>query len=1228
MKRVTQLATAFFIGLMGARAQTSSCSDVVGYVSSKNQGSVGNFHLSIGHEEKAAQTYYYSGPGKITKVRVYGSAGASGGVPLRVHVYTIDQLGRPKQEVSYADGVFWSSDNADGYISISLPSGGTFVEQDFAIGVTVLNTWPYGTDFQLSYTGDGEGLNQDLASVAGTSTGDNWTSAIDNFDKDGDFYLVPEMAHFLTPMISASTHCLAVGSPIQFANESAFTRDSMFNRITENGYAGSASLYNWNFGDGSATSNSISPSHSYATAGAYTASLTVAVDGWSGLCTNTYQFPVSVGLSAGVNNVINTTCYGDNNGSIAAASSGGTAPYQFSLDGYHFQSLNTFSSLNAGTDTLIVKDALGCLNTAIFSINEPSHIHLTTISTTNANCGASDGAILATAAGGTGTLMFKLNNGMYQSSGAFSNLASGTYLLTVKDANGCLEETRILVNNFGSPALSLTSKTNVSCNGYADGSIQVAASGGTGTHQFSIDGGTTFQTTGNFTGLTAGTYSVLVRDAAGCGQGLNITINQAMPISFDASTFAASCAGMSDAGLTVHSVTGGIGTFVYNIGTGAYQSSPQFQNLSAGTITVHVKDAAGCISTESFTINPTPAVVSSASSTAASCNGLADGAVLISANGGNGSYSYSLNGGIYQSVASFQGLAAGTYTFAVRDIQGCTVQSTIAVTQPSAIQASLSSTSATCGVNNGGILAVGSGGSGSGFEYSLDGNSFNTTGIFNALSAGTYYITIKDGSSCERIFAKSVADANGPVIQMVGSTDVACHGGQDGSISVNSVTGGTGTLMYSINGQNWVSGAAFSGLSAGEYSVFVKDANGCIGTSSLSIVEPDAFVITKNVTDASCHAGTNGAITVFAAGGSGALAYSIDNGATYQSSSSFTNLMAGIYKITVRDVAGCTGSIFVTVHEPSPITFITGVLNVTCHGDANGAISVSASGGAGNFLYSIGGDSYQSSTVFNGLSGGLYPIFVKDANNCASVHFVSVHEPDSLELHANIFQVSCAGGNNGAIDISVTGGAGNNTFMWSTDATLADLFDLTSGEYILEVTDQNGCTTIESFSVTEPQFPLVVNAVISGTDANTGAIDATVTGGTAPYAYNWGSSGNTEDIDSLIPGTYILTVTDASGCISSGQFTVQNTAGIQVITDASDSFKVYPNPASDIVHLEWLEKQIGSIEVTDVNGRLIFEGTADNSVLDLDVHLFQEGIYYVRVYSKNETAVSRFRVIK
>jgi hypothetical protein len=1228
MKRVTQLATAFFIGLIGARAQTSTCSDVVGYVSSKNQGSIGNFHLSIGHEEKAAQTYYYSGPGKINRVRVYGSVGSSGGVPLRVHVYTIDQLGRPKQEVSFADGVFWASDNTQGYISVSLPSGGTYIEQDFAIGVTLLNAWPYGTEFQLAYTGDGEGLNQDLASVAGTSTGDNWTSAVDNFDKDGDFYLVPEMTHFLTPAITAPTRCLAVGSPIQFANESAFTRDSMFNRITENGYLGSASLYSWNFGDGSGIAHAVNPSHAYSTAGAYVATLTVAVDGWTGLCTNSYQFPVSVGLSAAVNNIIDVTCFGDSNGSVSAISSGGTAPYQYSLNGFQYQSLNTFSSLSASTDTLIVRDALGCLNTAIFTIHQPSPINLNTVSTTNANCGASDGAILVTAAGGTGALMFKLNNGSFQSSGSFSGLASGSYQLTLKDANGCTESASILVNNFGSPILSLTSKTNVSCNGLADGSILVAAAGGTGSHQFSINGGVSFQSSGNFTGLSAGTYAVIVRDAAGCGQGFNVTLNQALPISFGISTIKPSCSGISDAELMVNSVTGGIGTFSYSIDGITYQSSPQFQNLAAGNYIVHVKDAAGCIVTESINIQPTSSVIASVSATPVSCNGLTDGAVTITASGGNGSFMYNLNGGTYQSFPGFQGLTSGTYTYSVRDIQGCTFQSTVTITQPLQILANLSASSATCGVNNGGIIVVASGGSGSGYQYSIDGTSYNTTGVFNALNAGTYFITVKDGASCKRVFSKSVADADGPVIQSIGFTDVGCHGGHDGTISVNGVTGGTGALTYSINGQNWTSNSSFTGLSAGDYTLFVKDVNGCIGTAAASIIEPDAFVITKNIVNVTCHGATNGAITVYAAGGSGALAYSIDNGATFQSSNTFTNLIAGIYKVTVRDIAGCTASIFASVNEPTQISFTTGILNVTCHADANGAISVSATGGTGGFQYSLGGSVFQTSSVFYGLSGGFYPIYVKDGNNCTSIKYVFLNEPDSLEIQANIFNVSCAGGNNGGIDISVTGGAGSNIYSWSTNETVADLFDLTSGIYTLEVMDHNGCATLESFIVTEPQFPLVVNAVITGTNGNSGSIDATVTGGTEPYTYNWGVNGNSEDIDSLTPGTYFLTVTDASGCISSGQFTVQNTADVQVVSDASDVFKVYPNPASHIVHLEWHEKQIGQLEITDVNGRKVYEARIDKPSLDLDVRLFEEGVYYVRVFSKTETAVSRFRVIK
>ena len=190
------------------------------------------------------------------------------------------------------------------------------------------------------------------------------------------------------------------------------------------------------------------------------------------------------------------------------------------------------------------------------------------------------------------------------------------------------------------------------------------------------------------------------------------------------------------------------------------------------------------------------------------------------------------------------------------------------------------------------------------------------------------------------------------------------------------------------------------------------------------------------------------------------------------------------------------------------------------------------------------------------------------------------------------------------------------------------MVDLTSGEYVLEVKDKNRCSTTQSFTITEPDQPLVINAVISGTNANSGSIDATVTGGTEPYGFDWSNGANTEYISSLTPGKYVLSVTDASGCISTGQFTVENTAGLNGLLVADNDLKLFPNPTNHILHVEWNKKQIGQLDITDVNGRKVYETRIGKSSLDLDVRMFEEGIYYLRVYNKDETAMSRFRVIK
>jgi hypothetical protein len=1228
MKRITQIAWAVFLGCAGTvHSQSSTCSDRVTYVASKNIGQVGNFLLKVGEKEKAAQTYHYSGPGKIDRVRVYGMTANTGGVPLRIQIFSIDANGRPKLEISSVDAVFWSTENALGYISVNLPLGGTYVEEDFAIGVTVLNAWPWGSEFQLSYTGDGEGLSEDLASIAGTSTGNNWTSAMTTFNKNGDFYLVPEMSHYLNPLIHAETPCLEVSEALLFENQSAFTKDSMFNRISMSGYNGSNYLYTWNFDDGSAVSHSMSPTHAFSAAGTYDVTLTVTVDGWQGTCTNTHTFPVSVGLNAGVSNVLNVGCSGAATGSITGTVTGGSSPYQYSINTIDYQSLNVFSNLSAGSGILNVRDALGCVSAEGYTITQPPALGFNSLTSTNANCTSSDGSILAAGQGGTGSLLYKLDGGAFQSSGNFTGLSSGSYLVTIKDANACLKQESIVVNNFGSPVLTLLSKTNISCNGSSDGSIQLAASGGTGVHQYSINGGATYQTSGTFAGLPAGNYPVLVKDAAGCKQGFVVKLTEALPLDFDASFIASSCSNTADASLLVHSATGGIGSFTYSVDGVNYQSSPEFSGLSSGTYLVHVKDAAGCEKDVQYIIPATPAVIATTTPTAATCNGLSDGMILVNSNGGTAPYTYSLNGTAYQANALFGGLVSGAYTVTVRDDHNCTVQVPVLVTQPGIIQAATSASSATCGVNNGAIIAVGSGGSGSGYQYSLDGTSFNTTGSFNGLSAGTYIVTVRDGSLCKRNFTESVADADGPVIQTLNSTDVGCHDGNDGTITVSSVSGGTGTLSYSLNAQNWNSSNQFVNLTAGSYTVFVKDVNGCIGTSNALLIQPDAFIITKSSTDVSCHGGSNGSASIFAAGGSGTLAYSIDNGDTYQSSNTFSGLMAGIYKVTVRDIAACTGTIIFSINEPESILFTTGVLNVSCYGDQNGSISVNATGGVGNYTYSLGGLTYQNSSVFNGLSGAMYPVYVKDGNNCAAVHFVYVYEPDSLQLEASIYDVACAGGNNGAIDVSVLGGAGNNSYLWSTEDEVQDLQDLTAGEYLLQVMDQNGCEALQSFTVTEPDMPLVINAVVSATTTNTGQIDATVTGGTAPYTYEWSDGALSEDIDSLIPGIYVLTVMDASGCVSSGQFTVQNSLSL-VEANADNDFSVFPNPTNKTVVLSWNSTKITKYEVLDLKGKLLLSSDSQSSTIEVDLSTLESGVYIVRVYnSKNESALRRVQKI-
>ena len=432
-----------------------------------------------------------------------------------------------------------------------------------------------------------------------------------------------------------------------------------------------------------------------------------------------------------------------------------------------------------------------------------------------------------------------------------------------------------------------------------------------------------------------------------------------------------------------------------------------------------------------------------------------------------------------------------------------------------------------------------------------------------------------------------------------------------------------------MNGTAWQTSPVLAGLTAGTYLVKVRDANGCLSSQSVTLTQPAPFVISSTNTNLACNGGNSGIIDVTAIGGAGTLAYSINNGASYQSSKVFNNLFSGNYLIIVRDAAGCTGAYFTTLTEPTPINILTSVLDVTCHQEGNGQINVAASGGVGTKTYSIDGTNYQPGNSFSGLDGGTYTIYAKDANGCVSSKSVTVIEPLELTVAANVTDVSCAGGSNGVIDLSVTGGVSPYTYEWSNFATTEDIFNLTAGSYSGIITDANGCSASGTFTISQPSLPLIVNGVItSSSEGDNGVIDITVTGGFAPYAYDWSNGAISQDISGLAPGNYSIEVSDIKGCVTTNSFIVDGTTGLTSINGVEVNVLVYPNPANQYAVIEAIGTTINKVRVTNVVGQNVMESQFNSSKIELNTSELQQGIYHITLITTNGITNKQLQVIK
>jgi gliding motility-associated-like protein len=652
---------------------------------------------------------------------------------------------------------------------------------------------------------------------------------------------------------------------------------------------------------------------------------------------------------------------GQFNGSANLSVTGGTGPYTYTWSPVGGNT-SSISGDTAGVYTCHVTDANGCPYSAPVNIANTSGPAVTSIASTSVTCyGGSNGSALVTATGTGLTYSWSPSGG---SSSTASGLSNGTYTVTIKDATGCTTNTVVTVLQATDivPSSSVTPST---C-GSATGSATVSATGGTGAYTYTWSPAPASGTANNASSLSAGNYNCVIKDGNGCVKSVPIFITTTSgPTVTITSSSSVTCNGGNNGSATANGT--GTGTLTYSwspTGGGAATAS----GLSAGSYTCVVVDGLGCISTTSVAIVQPSVLSVPVITTSVSCNGGSNGAATVNTSGGTGPYTYTWapTGG---NSATMSNATIGSYTCHITDAHGCTTFTMSVITQPSALSASVTTTSVSCnGGNNGTSVVTPSGGVGP-YQYSWSPSGGNNSGAIS-LAAGTYVTTITDANLCTYTISSTVTQPSA-VTSTSGSTNITCHGSHNGSATVTP-TGGTSPYTYTWSPSGGNTSTA-SNLAAGNFTCTIKDANGCIIKPGVTITEPAVINITSSQTSVKCFGATNGAASVNVSGG--VPTYTVTWTTTpAQTGINATNLAAGSYTATVVDAMGCTKTKKVTITTPEPKDSLT-MTGSLCSTDPT--VLLSAPSGTG---ISAPYKWYTNGTVITGATVSTYSAIQADIN--------------------------------------------------------------------------------------------------------------------------------------------------------------------------------------------------------------------------------------------------------